>query len=176
MAQEKRTFSRAATRIRGYVRQMKSASSLPMLHETHPIFARSEGPGLQGVNLQEPLIDFLESLNAKLDTLISFVNQDRLQNDFQETVEVVELSGGGLRFSSEKKFNPGDVLEIVLVLSQIPLRLAAAVGKIERDEVMKKRPVWVLEFTSVRESDLEAIVAFVFKEEREKIRGQKWGD
>jgi len=64
MAQEKRTFSRAATRIRGYVRQMKSASSLPMLHETHPIFARSEGPGLQGVNLQEPLIDFLESLNA----------------------------------------------------------------------------------------------------------------
>jgi len=107
---------------------------------------------------------------------VSFVSQDRLQNDFQETVEVVELSGGGLKFSSEKKFKPGDALEIVLVLSQIPLRLAAAVGKIERSEIMNKRPVWVLEFTNVRESDLEAVVAFVFKEEREKIRGQKWGD
>jgi len=174
MEQDKRTFARVATRIRGYVRPMDSASSLPMVHETHPLFAKSEDSKLQGIS--EPLIDFLQTINAKLDMLISFINQDRLQSEFQETVEVVALSGGGLKFSSEKEFKPGDVLEIVLVLSQIPLRLAAAVGKIERSEIMNNRPVWVLEFTSIRESDTEAIVAFVFKEEREKIRGQKWGE
>ncbi|MFK4764954.1 PilZ domain-containing protein [Desulfobaculum sp. SPO524] len=169
-------FSSVATRIRGYIRRMDSASSLPMLNE-HIVPNAPEELDLSGANLQEPLVNFLESINSKLDALLGIIGQERLETEFDHTIEVVELSGAGLAFTCDASFTPGDSLEFALLLGQFPLRVAAAVGNVvQKRHHENGAPIWAVDFTSVRESDQEAIVRFVFREQRERIRERKWSE
>ncbi|NJB66864.1 hypothetical protein GGQ74_000504 [Desulfobaculum xiamenense] len=171
-----REFSSVPTRIRGYVRRMDSASDLPMLQEQLSA-AEDDALDLSGVKLQEPLVRFLEAVNAKLDTLLGLMSVERLESEFDSRIEIVEISGSGLGFTcADCAFAVGDRLEFALLLAQFPFRVAAAVGKVTQVRTVNERPVWNVTFTSVRESDQEAIVRFVFREERERIREKKWAE
>jgi hypothetical protein len=172
---EKRTFARVETNIRAYVRRLETGERMPEPFDTSNIASEARTPDLENSGLHEDVVRFLKALDAKLDMLVGYITQNRLKQEYRETVHVVELSGSGMRFISKSDFDPKQPIEVVIVLSRYPLKVASAAGRISRaDEEDDKS--WVMEFSHIRESDLERIVQFVFSEERERIREKKWGD
>lgn len=173
MANEKREFLRIPTRIKGHARHLESDAEMPLYRE-----APSSGPGVFGADSKEGLSDslfaLLSTINAKLDMLISVQSRESLENDFPIALDVIEISGAGLRFLSNDDIAQGANVEVVLILNQFPLRLAGAIGKIIRQGDEHGRKVYALDFTKIRERDLENIVQFVFQSQRDEIRGKKW--
>ena len=54
------------------------------------------------------------------------------------------------------------------------MRLAGAMGRIIRCDDVDGTMVYALDFTRIRERDLESIVQFVFQSQRDDLRGKKW--
>ncbi len=173
MSEEKREFLRIPTRIKGHARLLASESELPLFRE-----APSAGPGLFGADSKEGLSDslfnLLSTINAKLDMIISFQSRESLETDFPLSLDVIEISGAGLRFHCAEELSQNQMIEAVLVLNQFPLRMAGAIGRILRQVDHGGRVVYALDFTNIRERDLESIVQFVFQSQRDEIRGKKW--
>ena len=164
-------YTKVETRIRGYARSAPSADSLPMPYDNPALMDEDERPDLVKAGMSQAMADFLASLDAKMDTVISLLNQKRLEDEFDTEVEVLEVSGDGLRFVAEAPFAEGDAVEFALVLNQYPLRVASAVGIVGAADGAPGLPV---EFTRIKEADQEALVGFVFQEQRSRIRETKW--
>lgn len=173
MSDQKRNYSRVDTSLSGRLRHLPPGEERSLYHglsesELPQSMARPKGAGLP-----ETLLSYLETINAKLDMLLSIASQDRLQNDFPVSIHIVELSGAGLIFTADKEFALNDQIEVIIFLSQVPLRICGAFGRIHRLDEVNAKPAWVVDFTSIRESDREAIVQFVFRQQREQIRESK---
>lgn len=170
---EGRTYSRVSTLIGCRLRRLLQGRERSLFHESSP--ASSFTPqNLGGSHLPEPLLEFLLSLDAKLDQLLSLASQRSIEQDFPLGGSVIELSAAGLTFVSSEPFAPGQRVEIVLTLSHAPLRMAGALGEVVRVEQAGGEHRYALEFTAIRDRDREAIVQFVFQEERAQIRESKW--
>ncbi|HDQ40167.1 MAG TPA: PilZ domain-containing protein [Desulfonatronum sp.] len=175
MSDQKRTYSRIETFLPARLRLLAPG-------EDHSLYLGCHGCDLPQPQTQdrtkttgvpETLLDYLETINAKLDMLLSIANQDHLQTDFPVVASIVEISGAGLIFTADRDFQLDDRVEIVVFLSQVPLRLVGAIGRIHRRDQVDEKPAWVMDFTSIRESDREAVVRFVFQLQRERIRESK---
>jgi len=172
---EKRTYLRIPTRITGHGRLLGDPSEQPVFRDA-PL-AGLTGPGAfdaRDASIPESLYTLLSSLNAKLDILIGMLGKDQMSADFPVDLSVVEISGAGLRFSASATLPMDADMEVVLMLSQFPLRMAGAIGKIIRAEDCDGKTIYALDFTRIRERDLETIVQFVFQSQRDEIRGKKW--
>lgn len=136
-------------------------------------------PPSGGSSLSDAVIDHLNHLDAKLDTILSLLSRDLIRDDFPLTAQVSEISGAGVKLVTDHGFSAGQPVEVVLVLSRMPLRLAGATGMTVRQEAPEhvEHPglsQWVVDFARIREPDLEAIVQFVFSEQRQHIREKRW--
>jgi hypothetical protein len=175
MSDQKRNYSRIETYLPARLRLLgpgEEHSLYLACHGCEPTEPQFQDK-IKGTGLPETLLDYLETINAKLDMLLSIVNQDHLQTNFPVAATIVEISGAGLIFSADREFHLNDQVEIVIFLSQMPLRIAGAIGNIHRQDEVHKKPAWVVDFTSIRESDREAIVRYVFQLQRERIRESK---
>ena len=125
--------------------------------------------------VQDPAIaEWFNLLNRKLDTLIRLLTQER-EGFYELPFECINIGGGGLRFSSEKKYQRGDMLEIKMMLSPmhpITLHVYATVSS-----VAEKGPdggySTAVQFTKMDHTIQEEITRFVFEQERKIIRGKK---
>ncbi|MCJ2163774.1 MULTISPECIES: PilZ domain-containing protein [unclassified Pseudodesulfovibrio] len=171
MSEEKRSFSRIQVRLKAQARIMQSVDS-PQLFTgdaTAHVVAREEL--FQKSKLPEELTSFLIEMDRKLDQVIGLLSQDYVKTDFSYDFEVKEISAAGLKFRSDQQFQAGTPLEIVLFLSHSPLHMAGSKGRILDKE--SDTGLYRFEFVDMRGSDMEAIVQFVFKEQREQIRNSK---
>ena len=173
MSRERRRYARVETNLRGWARRLDSGQAPPLFNECTLPSTRGEGALLQSSSLHEGVVAFLGELSNKLDTLISLVTRDRLENDFPLRVDILNVSGAGILFQCDEEFALNDHLEIVLILNQLPLRMAGAIGQITRIDSRETGPAYALLFTRIREPDQETVVQFVFQEERYKIRQQR---
>ncbi|MBG0778213.1 MAG: PilZ domain-containing protein [Desulfovibrionaceae bacterium] len=182
MESESRTFSRVKTYLRGRLRRIHSAEA-PYLFNGVPAEGGLNADALKEARLSDGLVDFLLQMDHKLDAILSHLNRGLIQDDFPIPVEVLDISGAGVRFVSSQTFTPGEHVEITLVLNQFPLRMAGAIGRVARvanaaeagSTPHSAAPYSVaLDFVRIREADLEAVVHFVFNEERKQIREKKW--
>jgi len=173
MNQEKRTFMRVSTRIAGYARRVASPETRPARYDSLSPQSGSPTENLKGAKVPDALIEYLEHINHKLDMILTAMGQKNLIKEFPIRIEVVELSGAGLQFTSTQTLSQGDNLEVVMEISKVPLRLAGGIGQIQRVETEHDRPVYVMDFTQIRDEDREAIVGFVFQEQRSQIR-ENW--
>lgn len=174
MTDQKRNFSRVETFFPGRLRILSPGEETP-LFQGCPGCDKPLGTALRpkGANLPEALLDFLETINAKLDMLLSLVNRDHLESTFPVAMNVVEISGAGLIFMADRNFALDDRLEIVLFLNQFPLQMAGAMGRIHRREERAGKAAWAVDFTEIREQDRETVVRYVFQQQREQIRESK---
>jgi hypothetical protein len=177
---QKRSFSRVAVRLPASARLIASPGS-PGSAGPRPLFSFSRawsGSGdelkLRKAGVPDPLVDYLQSMDAKLDMIVNLLNHSRVAADFPLDLDVVELSGAGLKFMASRPFAEGDLLEVVLTLRHYPLELAGAAGRIVRHGDEAGMTVWAMDFESIHERDQEAIVQFVLQEEREAVRKQRW--
>lgn len=174
MSEQKRNYSRIETFLPGRLRLLAPGEEHSLYHGCSGCDPAPQAQGRPKVSgLPETMLDFLETINAKLDMLLSIASQDHLQNNFPVSINIVEISGAGLIFTADRDFKLDDRVELVIFLSQVPLRIAAAIGRIHRRDEINKKPAWVVDFSSIRESDREAIVRYVFQQQREQIRESK---
>jgi hypothetical protein len=173
---EKRAFARVETNFKAYMKRLKAPPRLPEPFDALNAECDSSLPDLDNSGLHEGVLAFLKSMDAKLSMIASYITQGRLRQEYRETVQVIELSGSGLSFISDEPFTSGQFVEAVLLLSRFPLKVASAAGKIISRTEDKEESHWLMEFTHIREADLENVVQFVFREERERIREKKWAD
>ncbi len=171
MSEEKRTFSRVPVRLKGYARAMQSIESPQIFGGDVVADASCREDVFRNSKLPEDLTRFLSEMNRKLDRVLGLMSQEHIQNDFPLKIEIFELSAAGVKFRSNEIFNTDDSLEIVLLLSHVPLRMAGSKGRILGSD--EDTQLYRFEFVETRGSDMEAIVQFVFQQQREQIRNAK---
>jgi len=164
----------AVTRLRAHVRPVSSPDAQPRSYAT-PVSGTGPAPDISETNLHPALAAYLQAMSDKLDMLLAFQSQSRLDTEYSPA-EVLEIGTEGLALASVGDLPPGQCLEVVVELSQFPLSLLAAVGVVQSVETRQGEPVRRFSFTRIREEDLERIVQFVFREERARIRRTKWGE
>lgn len=171
MSEEKRSFSRIPVRLKAQARVMSSIDSPQVFTGDALPQSISREELLKKGKLSEELTTFLLEMDRKLDEIIGLLSQDFVKTDFSIDLEVMEISAAGLKFRTSQTFQSGDPLEIILYLSQAPLRMAGSKGRILDKE--EDTGLYRFEFLDMRGSDMETIVQFVFKEQREQIRNSK---
>ena len=125
--------------------------------------------------VKDPAIaEWFNLLNSKLDTLIRLLTLER--EGFSELPsEWINIGGGGLRFSSRKKYQRGDILEIKMMLPPthpIALHVYATVSSVA-EIGPDGRYSTAVQFTKMDHTIQEEIIRFVFEQEREIIRDKK---
>lgn len=164
-------YASVKTRIKGHGRLCESPAEEPMfrgfsgLHK-HP------AEDLDDSKVPEWLKVYVIELDRKLDQLLGIQSKKDLKTDFPIDIEIIEISGNGMTFRTDVPLTHPCIMESVLEIEQIPLRLAGALGTVRED-----RPpnTWAMKFDKIREHDLETIIQFVFREQREQIRTEKLG-
>jgi hypothetical protein len=164
----------ATTRLRAHIRPVSSAESLPRSYSTPGNFA-GPAPDITDSKLHPALAAFLQAMSEKLDMLVSFASQAQLDSEYTPA-EVLEIGTQGLALAKAGDLVPGQHVEVVVQLSQFPLVIISAVGRVSGSGSRQGEPVMLLTFTRIREEDLERIVQFAFREERARIRRTKWGE
>lgn len=172
--EEKRSYMRIPTRLRGHLRLLPSVDEMPLYRESPPMGSTACILDPRETGMSEPLYAMLSTINTKLDMLLSLQNRDLLEADFPIPMDIVEISGAGVRFCTPGELALEQSVEAVIVLSRFPLRMAGAMGRIIRHDAADGPPVYALDFTRIRERDLESIVQFVFQSQRDDLRGKKW--
>ena len=173
MGEEKRDFLRIPTRIKGNARILETPGEMPLFRE-FPL-ASSANMTLDQLRgaLSDPLVNVLSTINNKLDMLLSLHSQQRMETDFPISLDVIEISGAGMRFRCAQELVVDQEIEVVLVLCQFPLRMAGAIGRVLRSEMEGGRQIWALDFGRIRDRDLEFIVQFVTQAQRDELREKK---
>jgi len=167
--EERRSFSRVAVCLDGWIRRLPGPDATPALRE-FPDFGETAG-ALRTSGLPEAAASFLLTMDAKLDAILSLLSRETLLADFPLAIQTIEISGGGVTFLSQEHFEIGEHLEIVLALRKLPFTVAGGMGRIERKELRADgATVWILAYTRLREHELDEIVRFVLQEERRSIR------
>jgi hypothetical protein len=171
MSDEKRTFSRVQVRLKGYARIMRNIESPPVFIGDTVGDAACPDSLLRGSKLPEDLTNFLLEMNRKLDRILGVLSQKSLRDDFALDIEIMELSAAGIKFRSTTPFTVDTPLEVVLVLGQVPLRMAGSKGRIVGMD--EDTGLYRFEFVDTLGSSMETIVQFVFQQQREQIRKSK---
>ncbi len=185
MESQSDAYAKVSAFVRGRLRFL-SGPDAPTCFTSAPGSALTSRDELARLsNFPEPFVGFLLNMDAKLETILSFLRRDGLEGDFPFRFETLEVSGSGLLFTADAPLIPDSYVEIILFLGDYPVGVISGVGKIQPDSPQTGRPhdqiydsaarPWRLQFSRIREADLDAIVQFVFQEERRKIREHRWG-
>jgi hypothetical protein len=174
METERKTYSRIDTALQAFMRKVTSSTTRPELRGGFCQGVSHLRDELQRTSVPIPLIDYLEAMDTKLDTILGLLHQDSIQADYPLEATITQISGADLQFISPHELRIGDHLELVITLSRFPLYLVNPVGTVtRREQTSDTSSRWVLEFTSIRDNDREAIIQYVFREQREMIRGER---
>lgn len=176
MSEEKRHYSRVQTNLHAWMRPLPSPQAPPIFNDSSNLLAGSSENLLHESRLPESLMNFLMDMDRKLQAILGMLGRDQLLADFPLQIIVTEISGAGIRFISDTALKIGEPMEVVVALSQIPLRLAGAIGKPTRIEESPsdQQHAYAFEFTRIREAQLDQVIGFVLQEERRAIRERKW--
>uniref|UniRef100_A0A7C4EM06 PilZ domain-containing protein n=1 Tax=Fundidesulfovibrio putealis TaxID=270496 RepID=A0A7C4EM06_9BACT len=173
--EEQRTFLRIPTNLRGRVRIAATGTELQLFREAPITSTTVSAMDLRSSGLHEGLVNALLAMDHKLDLLIGIHAQDSLQSDFPHVVEIIEISGAGVKLVCDApRLEVGQYLELVITLTQLPIRMAGALGRLVREEIIDGRRVLAFDFEKIRDRDLESIVQFVFQTQRDELRVKKW--
>jgi hypothetical protein len=118
------------------------------------------------------IAEWLQTINAKLNSIIRMMTiQHEGFNNL--TIRKINIGGGGMSFSTGQSFQPGDVLELKMMLTmQRPLALFLY-GEVV--EVSKRNPEYdtSVQFIAIDDFIRDEVVRFVFEREREILREKR---
>ncbi len=173
MGQDRRQYLRVRTNLRALVKKVSKDTKTPSIRISSNELFRSDFD-YKDMGIPEGLCLFLQYLDRKIDQILSLIGNALIEKGFEFSTDIVELGGGGLKCIIDKhSFQSGDKVELVLYLSHIPLYLISVLGKIVRIEKHMGKDLAVIEFEYVKERDQDAIVRFIFQEQRDQIRAKK---
>ncbi len=169
MTVAERTFARVDTALKGYLRVLPPGRFAPLFACTQTGTSPQLSENAQS-SLPDGLGQYLRVMDEKLDTILSFLTRQTLQEDFPVPVLIHDISGAGLRFSADREFELGQGVEVVVALSSQVRTLAGTPGVVIRKEEHQGQRLWAMEFKDIRDSEREKIIQFVVARQREQIR------
>lgn len=155
-------------------------SSLPDRFTTASSFAASSrqiAHAFHSVQMESPEVArCLQAIDTKLNTLAQLFVAEEIRLNDQQTREV-NLSAGGLAFRAQHQAEPGELLEMRLVLfpSLMGIVLGSRVVHCERINDGNLQYPWqiAVSYELIRESDRELLVRHVMAKETEMLRDQR---
>ncbi|NLW80529.1 MAG: PilZ domain-containing protein [Desulfovibrionales bacterium] len=174
MAIADRAYARIETTLKGYAR------ILPVGRITTLFSCFQPGPSSQlsdsaQTGLSEGLLQHLRTMDEKLDAVLTILNQQSLQEDFPILALVHDISGAGLRFTSDQDFQVGQAVEMVVALRGQARGLAGTTGIVVRVDEHCGQRLWAMEFKEIRDAEREKIIQYVVDRQREQLRERHLG-
>ena len=128
--------------------------------------------------LSDELTRFLVEMDRKLDIILSFVEQENMLDDFPLEGKAVQLSGAGVVLETRELLSPGDHMELLLILEELPMRMVSVIAAVQDAPdipvISGPRNIpYRAVFAALDEEDRENIIQYVFQEDRRRIRTQK---
>lgn len=172
---ENRSYSRISTFIRARYRKLSHPDEPQICPSGFNIQSSGGQRFLRESGLPDVLASFLMNMDAKLDRIIAQMSKDSLAAYFPDELVVLDMSAAGVLVQSND-IKPGDFLEVVLYLGEFPPVVVSGVAEVLRSgkNVPGVGKTYALQFTRLRDTEREEIVRFVFKEERSRIRTEKF--
>ena len=164
-----RAFARVDTALKGYLRILPAGRFAPLFACVQTGASPQLSDNAQSA-LPDGLGQYLRAMDEKLDTILSFLMRQTLQEDFPVPVLIHDISGAGLRFSADREFEVGQGVEVVVALSSQVRTLAGTLGVVLRAEEHQGQRLWAVEFRDIRDCEREKIIQFVVATQREQIR------
>ncbi|MEA2101727.1 MAG: PilZ domain-containing protein [Thermodesulfobacteriota bacterium] len=126
---------------------------------------------------ESPFNQSLWEINRKLDLLIHMT----LSNDFRLLMEdkprEVNISASGIKFVSETPFDPGDMVDIAMILPMIPLLYMRFVGGVIRTKPItlndNKCYSVAVRFEEISPDNRDDIIRYLFRRQRELLRKRR---
>ncbi len=127
--------------------------------------------GMQEVK-DEALAEWLGTLNRKLDLVLNMMTQQK-EGFSSLPMKQINISGGGISFSSREPYNKGDLLEIKMILP-LPVPVSVYVyGEVVVSEQEKDLFEIGLKYAAMDDEIRDEICRFVFHRERQIIREKR---
>ena len=131
------------------------------------------GPGHYGSTLSPEITGALETLELKLNYLITMQMEDNDDDNYDQ--RFVSLSATGIGFSTQEKCNKGDWLKIKLKLPLFPpvkLELLGEIVSVLHESGKRSGTRIGASFVYRCEQEEDAIIKYLFKRQRERIRSK----
>jgi hypothetical protein len=118
------------------------------------------------------IAEWLKTINTKLNSIIRMLTMHHEGFD-QLPLKRVNISGGGISFSADTPFSPGDIIEFKLMLTmQYPLSLFLYGEVVEASKHNPEYDTFV-QFIAIDDFIRDEIIRFVFEKEREILREKR---
>jgi hypothetical protein len=118
------------------------------------------------------LSEWLKMLNTKLDTILAALTS-RETGFPSMSQKKVNISGGGLSFDSQEKYNPGDILEMKMMMPIASGSILYAYGEVVDVRMIENHYQTAIKFTAIDDEIRDEIVKFVFKTQRDILRKKR---
>jgi hypothetical protein len=168
------------TLIRGRLRKAALGAQAPRMYRGTPLSPTADMREelLTGSGRPELMLRFLVEMDRKLDAVLGLLQSESLAQEFPEEGHIVELSGQGLVLECNAELSTGSYIELLIRLEEYPIRIVSALSRVERPRPAVILPdmhsyAYDVSYTSIAEEDREAVIRFVFSEERKRIRQNK---
>lgn len=132
---------------------------------------------LTDFNLMPPLenhpdMEYLDLLNKKLDTIIQMIGL-QYEGFHSLSFKYVSISGSGMKFSTQRHFSLGDLLEFKMMLTMHQPAALYVYGEVIKVESQTKGFFVTVCFTMIEDTIRDKIIRFVFETEREMLRERR---
>ena len=174
------TYLKVPTLIRGRFRQASGAETPRLYRGALPSPTAAMRDELLAATSRQPelLIRFLAEMDRKLDAVLTLLQSESLVQEFPDEGHIVELSGQGLVLECNAELTPCSYLELLIMLEEYPMRIVSTLSRVEQARPARAlrdmhRHACEVRYVSITEEDREAVIRFVFSEERKRIRQTK---
>ncbi|HVO66770.1 MAG TPA: PilZ domain-containing protein [Syntrophales bacterium] len=118
------------------------------------------------------LAQWLNMLNAKLDSIISTLSVER-EGFCSLTYQMLNISGNGMGFKTKEKYNKGDFLEIKILLYMYPHVALYLYGDVVKSEQEGDNFDTAVKFMEMTDDIRDEIIKFVFRRQREILSAKR---
>jgi len=150
-----------------------NSKSLPFAHLLEELNAlvKANNSHIESLNSQQQLtVEHLNNLNAKIAQLTQYMIQS-LNLRYNDLLEV-DLSGGGIRFNSDRSMVIGQKLKLELVLVPEYYYLVVYGEVVDCQPIDNGFELGIV-FDQIKEADRDAIIRHVFKSQSAQLRAEK---
>jgi hypothetical protein len=168
------------TLIRGRLRKAPNAQAPKMYRGTLLSSTTEIRDELLAGGSRQPelIIRFLAEMDRKLDAVLGLLQSEAMVHEFPEEGYIVELSGQGLVLECNIALATDSCIELLIQLEEYPIRIVSTISCVERPRPVTVLPdththAYDIAYISIEEEDRDALIRFVFREERKRIRQSK---
>lgn len=148
----------------------------------HIIFEHTFGeiykePEIESVDLKT-LFDFIYSIDSKINRVLFLLERESEQKLFSAPYKNINISASGLRFTANSSFDIGSIIAFRILLPltiETPINvLGQVMSSVEKDENGSYEIS--VRFVNLSPRNTDIITKYVFKRQRELLRGKSYDD